>query len=176
MFICFCDYTLTLVESFIGHAVDVAGAALRDKPLHHRVHTGLPVRTPDGPTDGQTKPFNTTELTRNRRQRETCVCVTGLQGSPCLTLDFCEVTNTHSATHTRVEVPANLQVGMVCVWPENKKEPPGHKSKAGETGEGRGGFRVKEQAKYLQCSSSELENASNSRPMLIITMLVSGHT
>lgn len=34
----------------------------------------------------------------------------------------------------------------------------------------------REEDKHLQCSSSEVEKASNNRPMLIITVLVSGHT
>lgn len=85
------------------------------------------------------KTFQYNWTNEKQEAERTCVCGTGLQGSPCLTLDFCEVANTHSATYTRVEVPANLQVGMVCVWPENNKRvTPGQKSKAGQTGEGRG--------------------------------------
>lgn len=65
------------MQRFIGHAIDVAGAALGDEPLHHRVHTGLPVRTPDAPTDGDTKivTLKKTELTSNERPTETCACV-----------------------------------------------------------------------------------------------------
>lgn len=175
MFICFCVYILTLVESFIGHAVDVTGAALGDKPLHHCVHTGLPVRTPDSPADGQTKPFNTTELTRNRRQREPVYVV-----QACRAHLVWPLTSVRSPTPTVRHTPV-LRSQLTCrlewyVFGLKTIRATGSKIQGGSNRWGSRCFRVKEQAKYLQCSSSELENASNSRPMLIITMLLSGHT
>lgn len=41
---------LTFVQRFVGHAVDIARAAFRDQPLHHRVDAGSPVGTPHAPT------------------------------------------------------------------------------------------------------------------------------
>lgn len=41
---------LTFVQSFVGHAINVARAAFRDQPLHHRVDTGSPVRAPHAAT------------------------------------------------------------------------------------------------------------------------------
>lgn len=52
--------------------------------------------------------------------RKVCVRGGGSRSSPGLTLDLCKVTNTHGATHTCVQVPADLKVGMVRVWPGNK--------------------------------------------------------
>lgn len=144
--------------------------------------------------------FNTEQLSRgcNRatERKWGWGCRDARGSSPRLTLDLCEVTNTYGATHSCVEVPADLQVGMVGVWPGNKKTTVS--CEAGEVEDERltgiNGFwetkskhgwrrrwrwwtvnsSVKEG--YLQCSSSELEKASNSSPMLIITVLVSGHT
>lgn len=60
------------------------------------------------------------------RQTETYVCMREREGasscSPSLTLNLCKVTDTHSATYTCVQVPADLQIGMVRVWPEKKNK------------------------------------------------------
>ncbi len=49
------------------------------------------------------------------------VCEGGSKCSlPGLTLDLCKVTNTNSAAGTCVKVPANLQVGMVRLLPDNE--------------------------------------------------------
>lgn len=49
-----CYQIVTFVQSFVGHAMDVAGAVLGEQPLHDHVHTGLPVRAPHAPTEGET--------------------------------------------------------------------------------------------------------------------------
>lgn len=43
--------THTFMQSLVGHAVDVARAALWDEPPHDCVHTGLPVRAPHASTE-----------------------------------------------------------------------------------------------------------------------------
>lgn len=111
--------SLTFVHSFVGHAIDVAGAALRNQPLHHCVHAGLPVGTPHAPTDGEKPVFNTNACSLNTTKVKTDVCRSSC--SPGLTLDLSEVTHTHSTTYTSVKVPADLQVGMVRVRSRNNK-------------------------------------------------------
>lgn len=100
------------MQSFVGHAVDEARAALRNEPLHHRVDARLPVRTPHTPTERRDRPGQRTSI-RGRTGGGRC--------SPGLTLDFRKVTDTDGATHPRVQVPADLQVGMIRVWPVGTK-------------------------------------------------------
>lgn len=44
----------TFMQSLVGHAVDVARAALGNEPPHDGVHTRLPVGAPHASTAAQT--------------------------------------------------------------------------------------------------------------------------
>lgn len=65
---------------------------------------------------------------------------------------------------------------MVRVWPDNDKNKGCSLKITGRKKKIMDAEVSSERLSNLQCSSSELEKASRSRPMLIITVLVSGHT
>lgn len=73
------------MQSLVGHAVDVARAALGNEPPHDGVHTRLPVGAPHASTG--------------------------------LTFDLSEVTDTDCMTRSSVQIPTDLQTGVIRLRP-----------------------------------------------------------
>lgn len=106
---------LTFVQSLVGHAVDVARAALGDQPLHHGVDAGPPVRAPHAPAVGRDNARLLAPTPRKKDGDTRSGC------PPGLTPDGGEVPHTDRAAGARVQVPADLKVGMVRAGPAKRR-------------------------------------------------------
>ncbi len=115
---------------------------------------------------GRNKHMRTSEQGQTDRQHGPRI----RRSLPGLTFDLSEVTDTDCTTRSSVQIPTDLQTGVI---------------RLGSTHTDRNKVLMNISSYvcvcvcvcvYLQCSSSQLENASSSSPMFITTILVSGQT
>lgn len=157
------------MQSFIGHAVNIAWAAFRDQPLHHCVDTGSPVGTPHAPTAK-------THRARLLWKIHSDCYKKGKSGRAAVAHLVWPLTAVRSPTPTVQHTPVfRSQLTWRLEWYVLGLRTQSQHNLNVEEVTVKHSWRWGED-EYLQRSSSEMEKANNNRPMFMITVLVSGHT